>query len=460
MTYHSGGDQDPYGGQDSGPTGGAARTGGKGVPDSLLVGALGVVTSVTLLTWSSTGIAGWLQHGAWPDGVTFTRTAVAVRSFFTAPSDIPGAWPAADEAALPGASLLWLAFFAQLFVVFATVLALAFRYARWRSGRPGRVGRTRRGTGAPAAAGLEKGGDGSLPPEDGHSPARGATEAVGPPDDPATATPGTAGVAGGAAGAEVPDAEPTVRLPYVTAGAATSSGQVAPGAPAASAVLRAPAGAVVVDPDGRLWEQTARQRGRKGPVHVYDPEHLTDAPVRLRWAPQHGCADLTTARQRAVALLSTVRPVEPVFRLDAETAETLLRCYLHAAALTGQPIQQVQRWAMGKSSGDPAKTLRTHQKAAPGASMELESALSAHPGRRDTGQALISKALRGLDQLHIRQTCAPGRVDTLALDNVAAEGGTLYVVGRTADTAPFRTALLEAVPELSRVQAAAESSGR
>ncbi|MFD6691111.1 type VI secretion protein, partial [Streptomyces bacillaris] len=212
-------------------------------------------------------------------------------------------------------------------------------------------------------------------------------------------------------------------------------------------VLDAPEGLVVVDPEGTLWAKTAKQRGRRGPVHVYDPGHLTEAPVRLRWAPQRDCAEMSRARERATRLLAPVRPREPVFQLDAETAETLLRCFLHAAALAGESFQQIPRWASGRSAGEPGKILRTHPGAAGGAAMELESALTVHPGRRDAALRLISEALRPLDQVHIRQSCSPGRVDGLALDNLGNEGATLYVVGAGADTAGLRSALIHAVTE-------------
>ncbi len=212
-----------------------------------------------------------------------------------------------------------------------------------------------------------------------------------------------------------------------------------------ASVQAAPPGLVVLDPDGRLWAKTARQRGKHGPVHVYDPGHVTDAAVRLRWAPQRGCEDMAVARARAGALLAPVRPTEPIFQLDAETAETLLRCYLHAAALAGEPVTQIQRWTHGRSGGEPGKILRTHARAAGGAAMELESTLAGHPGRRDAALGLIGRALGGLDQLHIRQACSPGRVDALALDNVAGEGGTLYVVGDHKETAGLRGALVAAV---------------
>ncbi|WP_432746300.1 type VI secretion protein [Streptomyces sp. JH002] len=377
-----------------------------GVPDTLLVGGLGFVLGLTVLTWTATGLAGWVAHGAWPDGVTFLRTATALRSFLTAPGDVPAAWPQADAETLPGAGLLWLIFLVLVIMLFGGVLWIAIRVSRWRA-RPGRR---------------------PVPEE--------AAEYEAPPAVRA------------AAPAEAPAPAPRAYEPPHPQQPAPADPVPVPPAPApdfTAAVLAAPEGLIVIDPDTRLWARTAARRGKQGPVHVYDPGHASDAPVRLRWTPQRGAEDMPAARSRARALLSPVRPTEPIFQLDAETSETLLRCYLHAAALAGEPIQSVQRWAQGKAGGEPGKILRTHPRAAGGASMELESALTSMPDRRDAALVLIGRALDGLDQLHIRQSCTPGRVDTLALDNLANEGATLYVVGDHAPTAPFRAALVDAL---------------
>ncbi|MDT0443334.1 type IV secretory system conjugative DNA transfer family protein [Streptomyces johnsoniae] len=391
-----------------------ARRGG-GVPDALLVGTLAFLVGITALTWTATGLAGWLRHGAWPPGVTFLETAHAMRSFLTAPGDVAAAWPEADPAELPGAAMLWLVFLAQVVLLFTAVLWVSIRVARWRAGRhpAGQVG--------PAA---------EAPPEP-----------VGPWNVPDTYVPDTYVPA-----QELPPREaPAAEVPVERAAEPEPPGPLPEPRDPVAAVQAAPPGLVVLDPDGRLWAKTARQRGRHGPVHVYDPGHVTDAPVRLRWAPQRGCEDMAVARARANALLAPVRPTEPIFQLDAETAETLLRCYLHAAALAGEPITQIHRWAHGRSGGEPGKILRTHARAAGGAAMELESTLTGHPGRRDAALGLIGRALSGLDQLHIRQACSPGRVDALALDNVAGEGGTLYVVGDHKETAGLRGALVAAM---------------
>lgn len=340
--------------------------------------------------------------------MSFPHTAHAMRSLLIAPGDVPAAWPDAAPETLPTASLLWLVFLGQVAILFATVLWVMVRMARWRARRS-----------APHPE-----------PEPEPEPARTAPVEAPPvrseprpahhePEIPAVAVPA-----------------PNPPLPPVA--------HERPD-PAATAVPDTPEGLVVLDADGRLWSTTGRRRRTLGPVHVYDPGHVTDAAVRLRWAPQRGCEDMPLARRRAAALLAPFRPVEPVFRLDAEAAETLLRCYLHAAALAGAPFTQVQRWAHGRSTSEPAKILRTHSRAAGGASMELESTLTSHPGRRDAALRIIGRALAGLDQLHIRQACTPGRADGLVLDNLAGENATLYIVGEHKETAGLRAALLDAL---------------
>ncbi|RMI39106.1 hypothetical protein [Streptomyces triticirhizae] len=383
--------------QDPQPTGPQPPTGptrrGGGVPDALLLGVLGLLVGLAVLTWSATGIGGWFRHGAWPEGVTFPRTGPALRGLLTEPGDIAGAWNRADPATLPSATLVWTLFFAQLVLLFSLVLWIAIRVTTWRARR--------------AARRIVQ----AAPPEPAPAPEPQPAAAEAPLTPPAR------------------EAVPR------------------PAADPVGEVLDAPEGLVVIDPDGSLWTKTAKQRGRRGPVHVYDPGHRTEAPVRLRWAPQRDCVDMARARRTAALLLAPVRPSEPIFQLDAETAETLLRCCLHAAALAGEPFQQIHRWAHGRSLGEPGRILRTHPQAAGGAVMELESALTSHPGRRDAALKLVGDALRPLEQVHIRQSCSPGRVDALALDNLTNEGGTLYVIGDARDTAGLREALVDAVTE-------------
>ncbi|MBT1190316.1 hypothetical protein HET69_41730 [Streptomyces sp. CJ_13] len=194
---------------------------------------------------------------------------------------------------------------------------------------------------------------------------------------------------------------------------------------------------------------------------------MCDTPARMHWNPAAGCADRDTAAARAIALLAPVRPQARMDAAVADTAETLLRSWLQAAALDERPFKQLHRWAQGNNAQDPVRVLRTHPQAAPGAAGELESALTAHPERREQAQDLTARALSCLSSIHIREACNPNRTDALTLASFVSEGGTLYVVGEPLEdprthpgAMPLLTALASSVVEHGRRVAARSSHGR
>jgi hypothetical protein len=236
---------------------------------------------------------------------------------------------------------------------------------------------------------------------------------------------------------------------------------------AAQAVRDAEGPALVVTSNPALWQDTKDARAKLGPALLYDPTHLCDTPARLHWSPTSGCEDKQTALQRATALLTPVQPTARIDQATVDTATTLLRSYLHAAALENRTIRHVHRWSQGTQVQDAVRTLRTHPKAAPGAAGELEAALTAHPERRDIAQELTSRALSALFTVNIREACTPNRTDALALDSFVHEGGTLYVVGESIEdprsnpgAMPLLTALVSSVVERGRRMAERSSSGR
>ncbi|MGW1928186.1 type VI secretion protein [Streptomyces sp. NPDC001919] len=238
--------------------------------------------------------------------------------------------------------------------------------------------------------------------------------------------------------------------------------------PAAVQAVRDAEGPVlVVTSDPALWAATKDARGKLGPVLVHDPGHLCDTPARLHWSPSEHCEDPAVAAERAVALLAPVRPHSRLDAATADTAETLLRCWLHAAAVDGRPFRQVHRWAQGAGAHEPVRILRSHPKAASGHAGLLESALTAHPESRRTAQELTARALASLSSVHIREACTPNRTDSLALASFLPEGGTLYVVGESIEdprthpgAMPLLTALAASVVEHGRRMAARSSDGR
>ncbi|MEE1931359.1 type VI secretion protein [Streptomyces sp. TRM 70351] len=444
-----------------------------GVPDGLLLGLLGLLLGLTLLAWTAAGLAGLLSHGRWPDGVALARTPTALRSLVTAPADLAAAWPDAEPGALPGPGLFWGLLIGQVMVLFVLALAAMTSLTRRRARRTAR--RLAVAANGPHAAGAAA--PRTPAPADPPDQSAGRTRPAGPAQEQVPAEP-----PGGPAAHDAP--------PAASAAAPVAAGRhpvpAASHAPAElpvpghvsglhlrhtadpAATLAAVAGpAVVVTADPALWAGTVGARAKLGPAHVYDPGHVTDAPVRLRWAPERGCADPGTARSRAAALLAPVRSPAVVDQAVHEAAETLLRCCLHAAAVSGRSFRDAHRWAAGGAATEAVRILRKHRDAASGAAGELEATLVAHSERRDQAHALIRHALASLSQLHVRNACAAARNDSVALESFAAEMGTVYIVGapmenprRDAGTLPLLTALTSSVVEHGRRMAERSSSGR
>ncbi|MFD8518150.1 hypothetical protein ACFV27_45545 [Streptomyces antimycoticus] len=542
-----------------------------GIPDGLLIGAIGLLLGTLGLMWSATGLAGLFARGAWPDNLTFMRTPMALRHLVQEPQNVAAAWPSTPKDQLSGYGLFWGVFISELMVLIVLTIFVIGTLARYRTVRIQRradradarekaaEAKRLRLTGARAAEEDFGTGSGTRPePNPGAqapsppapSPGRAASGPARPPEGPpasrpesdapghpvgppaptsAEAVPGNGLVApvGGhpheakamaaeaatgtghqphphiaeqraraqdapTEGATTPLAQegryaplepdtasaqplPTPRTDPLTA-AGLPDGELAQsrvlfgaqrGESAAHTVLEAVGPVLVVTSDPELWSTTKDARAKLGPTHVFDPSHLLDTPARLRWNPASDCGSRDIAAARATALLAPVRPMHAMDRPMAEAAETMLRCWLHAAAVDGRPFRHVHRWAQGSSAHEPVKILRTHPKAAGGAAGELEATLTAHRERRDMAQELTARALGALSSIHIRDACNPGRADTLALESFVAEGGTLYLMGESIEdprthpgAMPLLTALASDVVEHGRRMAERSSSGR
>ncbi|WP_435860699.1 type IV secretory system conjugative DNA transfer family protein [Streptomyces spiralis] len=468
------------------------RDGQGGIPDGLLIGLLAFLLGMTLLVWTATGLAGLFAHGAWPSGVTFTRTPLAMRHLVDEPHDIAGAWPDTPTGQLSGYGLFWGLFIGQLMVLFVLTVFVMGTVARWRAGRARR--RAEQAAAAQpweaaarepreaAARGPREAPVSPVPhevptqraapepapqpepqpgPQPGQQPGSGPGQQPGPqagPQQPPLAP------------AQQPRSAPETREP-VFAGGRRTTVFVAPReerqVTAAQAIRDAAGPALVVTSNPALWQETKDSRAKLGPALLYDPGHLCDTPARLHWSPISGCEDKETAVARADALLAPVRPTARIDQAVSDTAHTLLRSYLHAAAIDGRTVRHVHRWSQGGQLQEAVRSLRTNPKAAAGSAGELEAALTSHPERRDIALELTSRALASLVMVNIREACTPNRSDALALDSFVNEGGTLYVVGESIEdprtdpgAMPLLTALAASVVERGRRMAERSSSGR
>ncbi len=436
-----------------------------GIPDGLLVSVLAFLLGLTLLVWTAAGLAALFTHGAWPDGVTLTRTPQAMRHLIAQPRDLPAAWPNTPPDALSGYGLFWGILISELLVAVVLMTFVIGTVARWRGVRARREQERKqeqeRYETAPVSVPASEPGT-AAPAQQKGAVADTAVATTAPPPVP-HAPPAPAPVPAPLS-ASVPAPVPAPRTPSAPQRLVYTTDRRAP---AVRAVLEAAGPALVVTSDPALWAETKAARAKLGPVHVFDPAHLLDTPDRLRWSPTTGCESRDTAAARATALLAPVRPLSALDSATADTAETLLRCWLHAAAVDGRPFRQVHRWAQGTSAHEPVRILRTSPKAVGGTAGELESALTGHPERRDMAQELAARALGALTSVHIRDACNPNRANSPALESFVAEGGTLYVVGEAIEdprtrpgAMPLLTALASSVVEHGRRMAERSSSGR
>ncbi|MGI5369007.1 TraM recognition domain-containing protein [Streptomyces iakyrus] len=475
------------------------RDGQGGIPDGLLVGILAFLLGMTVLVWTATGLSALFAHGSWPSGVTFARTPLAMRGLIAQPHDVPGAWPDTPPGELSGYGLFWGLFIGQLMILVVLTVFVMGTLARWRAVRA--RNRAQRATAAQDAEGSRAPDRGAAvyeahtavqhevpSPAQHHGPTptqhHGSTPTQHEVPSPAqheVPTPRRSPVAptspldppASPAGSPHPAAVPAT--PASLFGQERVGGWekifVAPRetrqATATQAVRDAEGPALVVTSNPALWQETKDARAKLGPTHLYDPTHLCDTPSRLHWSPTAGCEDKATSTTRATALLTPVRPTAKLDQALSDTADILLRSYLHAAAIDGRTIRHVHRWSQGTQIQDAVRILRTNPKAAPGSAGELEGALTAHPERRDMAQQLTTRALAALSTVNIREACTPNRTDALALDSFVHEGGTLYVVGESIEdprtnpgAMPLLTALVSSVVERGRHMAERSSAGR
>ncbi|MFJ7252254.1 type VI secretion protein [Streptomyces sp. NPDC098085] len=482
--------------------GGGGGGGGGGIPDGLLIGLLAFLLGLTLLAWTATGLAGLFAHGAWPEGVSLTETPLAMRRLVAAPHDLPSAWPNTPADELSGYGLFWGLFIGELMVLFVLTVFVLGVVARWRAVRA-RQRSERYGDegGSPVRSPLHEPRPEAQtppqqqppqpnletqpqfqpqPPQPQPQPTLQHTAVASAPPAPHTPEPGPATSI--PTPTNIPTPLPTGHPPSETTALPAPALPTLPAprtplvvyGPAATrrptvlqAIQEADGPALVLTSDPTVWAETKDARAKLGPVLVYDPGHFCDTPARLHWSPTTGCEEPDTAAARSTALLAPVRPQARIDATTADTAETLLKCWLHAAAIDGRPFRQVHRWALGGSAHEPVRLLRTHPKAASGFAGLLESALTAHPERREVAQELTVRAFAALSSVHIREACTPNRADSLALESFVREGGTLYVVGEPIEdprsgpgAMPLLTALASHVVEHGRRLAARSTAGR
>lgn len=231
-------------------------------------------------------------------------------------------------------------------------------------------------------------------------------------------------------------------------------------------ILDAP-GAVVstsTRPDNLTVTLRAREK-RGGPVAVFDPQQLAPgAPSVLRWSPIRGCDHPQTAMIRARALAAgTGTGVERGDFWQAQT-ESVLRAFLHAAAIDARPPAHLYRWSLSPASaGEAARVLTASSHAAEGWAEALDNAINADPRTRDSIWVGVRTALACLADPHVLDAITPRTGEHFDPADFLRDSGTLYLLGTSAGAgaaANLIGAYLEDIAEVARRTAAHSPGGR
>ncbi|MFI1919329.1 type IV secretory system conjugative DNA transfer family protein [Nocardia sp. NPDC020380] len=183
-------------------------------------------------------------------------------------------------------------------------------------------------------------------------------------------------------------------------------------------------------------------RMARGQIAVFDPEHLTGWPASVAWSILTGCADPDTAIRRADALARAM-PLEGT-RNGAyfeQKAATMLRCCLHAAALSGRSIREVRVWVSTRTNHTPVDILAD---SLPDWASELDQILSSTSESSDDVLAAASRLLEPLASPTLLAAVDVPVEQSFDVSSFVLSGAnTLYLVskGTSRSMAPFVAAL-------------------
>ncbi|GAA1989966.1 TraM recognition domain-containing protein [Microbacterium pumilum] len=233
-----------------------------------------------------------------------------------------------------------------------------------------------------------------------------------------------------------------------------------------NAILDAPGAVVTTSTRPDNLTTTIRSRMRRGPVAVFDPQHLAPGvPAGLRWSPVRGCEVPLTAMIRAAGLaagtgLSGVG-VENGGFWEGKT-RTALQALLHAAALDGRSPAELYRWTLDPTAAqDAVAILMTNSSAATGWAESLEAMIDADPRTRDSIWQGVSLALAALADPRVLDAVSPGEDEHFDPEAFLRHNGTLYLLATGAGagaSSSLVAALVEDLVETTR-RIAARSPG-
>lgn len=225
-------------------------------------------------------------------------------------------------------------------------------------------------------------------------------------------------------------------------------------------VIDAPGAVIVTSTRTDLKDLTGLVRAQLGPVHVFNPSGVGDLSSTITFDPLAGCEVPKVAMTRASDLLSGVSAPGG----DGERefwegqARRALAALMHAAALGGKSMRDVQTWVADPDAAKSAVTKFLHRSPEPATMSDAAQFLATNDRTRSSICSTIMPALGWLADPVAAAAAASGAFD---VEQLLAERGTVYMLGaEDAQTAPLVTALTGHIAREARRIAGNQPSGR
>jgi type IV secretory pathway TraG/TraD family ATPase VirD4 len=206
-----------------------------------------------------------------------------------------------------------------------------------------------------------------------------------------------------------------------------------------------------------VLENTAQMRRRRGPVAVMAPTGMIGWPDTLAWSPASGCERFDKARNRADVMVAVGKHGNAGDSQNAAffgmTATNLLAGWLHAAAISGQGMDDVLRWALDERNDQPVTICRDHPAAAPGVAGMLDSIYRSPAETRSSIWTTVQTGVAPLLSPAARAVFVPPAGGGIDLEDFLLRRGTIYLlVGekQAADLAPLISAFADELAETAK----------
>jgi type IV secretion system protein VirD4 len=205
----------------------------------------------------------------------------------------------------------------------------------------------------------------------------------------------------------------------------------------ADRLLDHPGPAIVTSTRADLYHLTAGARSQRGPVYMFNPQHVGGLPGGFSWNLLDPCADLVMARRMAAWLTGAMTGADSnLGNLEwfTSAADTALMAMLHAAAVGGYTITDVYAWCQLQGHDVPLRVLASR----PGNEL-LVGALRRVTETNRTAASIRESMSLSLAWATIPQMAAAATPQGRKGFNLAefiAENGTLYLIAAGDEDSP------------------------